>query len=87
MNLNLINLTEKQCRRFEHQISYARRNGVALYNSQAPTEITHGDAAIVDGDDNNTEDQALLAEGLLHRDDGYYTFTQTGWDFARYLKS
>ena len=87
MNLNFINLTEKQCLRFEHQIAYARRNGVALYNRSAPTEITHGDAAIVDGDDNNPEDQYLLSEGLLNRDDGYYTFTQTGWDLARWLKS
>ena len=79
MNAN-INLTEKQSLRFEHQIAYARRNGAALYNSQAPTTI-------VDGDDNNTEDQYLLAQGLLHRDDGYYTFTQTGWDLARWLKS
>ena len=80
MNLNSINLTGNQCRRFEHQISYARRNGAALYNSQAP-------ATVVDGDDSNTEDQGLLAEGLLHRDNGYYTFTQTGWDYARWLKS
>ena len=78
--MNAINLTTEQYYRFEHQVAYARQDGAALYESKAP-------ATIVDGDDNNEEDCALLAAGLLHRDDGYYTFTQVGWDYARNLHS
>jgi hypothetical protein len=73
-------LTSKQYQRFEQHIATARREGAALYNAQAPN-------IIVDGDDENAEDAALLQAALLHRDDGYYTFTQRGWDYARYLKS
>ena len=71
-------LTTTQYQRFEQHIAYARREGAALYNASAPT-------VIVDGDDESSEDAALLAAGLLARDDGYYTFTQRGWDYARYL--
>lgn len=75
-----INITGKQYARFESHIAYARREGAALYNATAPDTI-------IEGCDDNAEDAALLANGLLHRDDGYYTFTQRGWDYARELHS
>lgn len=74
------NLTGKQYARFEKHVAYARKEGAALYNAQTPNTI-------VEGDDANAEDAALLAAGLLQCDDGYYTFTQSGWDYARNLHS
>ncbi len=73
-------LTSAQYRRFENHVSYARRNGAALYNAQAPETL-------INGDDDDMDDAALLAAGLFYRNDGYYTFTQAGWDYARYLRS
>lgn len=70
----------KQVQRFEAHIRYAKKEGAALYERAAPQTI-------LEGDDENSEDAALLAARLLARDDGYYTFTQSGWDYARYLKS
>lgn len=78
--MNLPNLTSAQYSRFESHISYARREGARLFDAAAPNTI-------LDGDDSNAEDAALLTAGLLHRDDGYYTFTQRGWDYVRYLHS
>jgi hypothetical protein len=73
-------LTKKQYQRFEQHVAYARQEGAALYNAQVP-EI------ILEGDDEVVEDAELIAACLLNRDDGYYTFTQHGWDYARYLHS
>lgn len=78
--MNTPQLTTKQYQRFEQHIAYARREGAALYSATAPT-------IIVEGNDDLSDDAALLAADLLARDDGYYTFTQRGWDYARYLHS
>ena len=78
--MNTPHLTAKQYQRFEHHIAYARREGAALYNASAPQTI-------LDGDDELSDDAALLAADLLARDDGYYTFTQHGWEYARHLHS
>jgi hypothetical protein len=79
-HMNIPNINGDTVRRFENHISYARQEGAKLYESTAPD-------VIVEGDDTNEEDQALLAAGLLLRDDGYYTFSQRGWEYARYLNS
>lgn len=78
--MNTPTLTEKQYKRFEQHIAYARREGAALYNSQAPETILEGDDEVV-------EDAELITARLLNRDDGYYTFTQHGWNYARHLHS
>lgn len=74
-------LTSKQYHRFELHIKGARNDGAKLYNVTAP------DTVLMDGDDTNADDAALVQLGLIHRDDGYYTFTQPGWDYARFLHS
>ena len=78
--MNTTNLTGSQYRRFEQHVAYARRNGAALYNTVAPPTI-------IEGDDDNAEDMALFAVGLIQRADGYYSFTQHGWEYARFLHS
>jgi hypothetical protein len=75
------NLTSEQYRRFELHIKFARNDGAKIYNAIAP------DTILMDGDDANVNDAALVQLGLIHRDDGYYTFTQLGWDYARFLHS
>jgi hypothetical protein len=74
------NLTSKQYHRFELHIKSARNDGAKLYEAIAPDTI-------LIGDDTNEEDAALLQLGLINRDDGYYTFSQPGWDYARFLHS